>query len=146
LQHSGQVLSRDHLLERVWPGTFVDDHALSVQILELRKALGDETREPKYIETRHRLGYCFKAKVDNSDDTASIRDARAAGPHPERPPETHYARSGDVNIAYQVIGDGPGRPAFCDGLDFPPRIFLDRALFRAVSAAPGVVFASDCFR
>src|SRR6185369_3273028 len=61
--HAGTVLSRDQLLEALWPGTYVDDHALSVQIGEIRKALGDGARGSHYVETRHRRGYCFIADV-----------------------------------------------------------------------------------
>src|SRR3954467_12689682 len=62
-EHAGTVLSRDQLLDALWPGTYVDDHALSVQIGEIRKALGDGARGSNYVETRHRRGYCFKAEV-----------------------------------------------------------------------------------
>jgi DNA-binding winged helix-turn-helix (wHTH) protein len=103
--HAGTVLSREQLLEALWPGTYVDDHALSVQIGEIRKALGDGARDSNYVETRHRRGYCFKADVQRGPPVA------IEAPTPAVPllavPETKYARSGDVNIAYQVLGDGP---------------------------------------
>lgn len=109
-EHAGRVLLRDELLSSLWPGTFVDDHALSVQIRDIRRALGDDPKTPRYIETRHRRGYRFVAEV---------REAAAPGPSPAAAagdsipetryarPETRYARSGDVNIAFQVLGEGP---------------------------------------
>ena len=121
-QHAGEVLTREQLFETLWPGTYVDDHALSVQITELRKALGDDARQPEYIETRHRLGYCFVAPVTVASEAAPVHAVgaghiypapagAAAAPATSRVsiaiPDTHYARSGDVNIAYQVLGDGP---------------------------------------
>jgi pimeloyl-ACP methyl ester carboxylesterase/DNA-binding winged helix-turn-helix (wHTH) protein len=114
VEHPNQVLTREHLLDALWPGTYVDDHALSVQIRDIRKALSDNTQHPQYIETRHRLGYSFKAPVTmapaaavgaNGGETAT--PAAAATWLAPLIPETHYARSGDVNIAYQVTGDGP---------------------------------------
>jgi DNA-binding winged helix-turn-helix (wHTH) protein/pimeloyl-ACP methyl ester carboxylesterase len=95
-EHAGYVLTREQLLEALWPETYVDDHALSVQMAEVRKALDDEARQSRYIETRHGRGYCFKSEVRISPCTA-----------PAAIPETRYARSGGVNIAYQVIGEGP---------------------------------------
>jgi len=104
VQHPGEVLSRDQLFEALWPGIYVDDHALSVQIREIRKALGDDAQNPRYIETRHRRGYCFKAAVSRLDEPAPpAAPTQAEGAIPE----TRYARSGEVNIAYQVFGDGP---------------------------------------
>ncbi len=102
-EHAGRVLLRDELLSSLWPGTFVDDHALSVQIRDIRRALGDDPKTPRYIETRHRRGYRFVAEV---------REAAAPAPSPllaagDSIPETRYARSGDVNIAFQVLGEGP---------------------------------------
>ncbi len=108
-EHAGTVLSREQLLEALWPGTYVDDHALSVQIGEIRKALGDGARDSSYVETRHRRGYCFKADVQRGPSRAPVAIATppVSVPHPFVVPETRYARSGDVNIAYQVLGDGP---------------------------------------
>jgi pimeloyl-ACP methyl ester carboxylesterase len=100
-QRPGAVCSRDELFAALWPNTFVDDHALSVQIADVRRALGDSPKSPQYIETRSRRGYCFLSTTN-----------AAAAPAPPLPqaqsiPETRYAVSGDVNIAYQVFGSGP---------------------------------------
>ncbi|HEX6973135.1 MAG TPA: alpha/beta fold hydrolase [Vicinamibacterales bacterium] len=99
LQHlvtnAGRLVSKRELLDAVWPGVFVGDAVLKVAIGEIRKALGDNSKAPLYIETSHRRGYRFLAPVTD--------DSRAAA----RPPSVRYARSGDVNIAYQVAGDGP---------------------------------------
>jgi pimeloyl-ACP methyl ester carboxylesterase/DNA-binding winged helix-turn-helix (wHTH) protein len=48
-----------------------------------------------------------RAVIDLSPGAVSHRPPRELAPVMERPPETMYARSGDVNIAYQVIGDAP---------------------------------------
>ncbi len=104
-EHSGQVLTREHLLDALWPDVYVEDHSLSVQIREIRKALADTIESPRYIQTRHRRGYCFRAHVER---VAAPAGAPAASPAAETAtPETRYARSGGVNIAYQVAGSGP---------------------------------------
>jgi pimeloyl-ACP methyl ester carboxylesterase len=109
-QRPASVCSRDELFAALWPNTFVDDHALSVQIADVRRALGDSPKAPRYIETRSRRGYCFVAAV-NYDSGATAQSSSAATPSAGDRippfPETHYATSGDVNLAYQVFGAGP---------------------------------------
>ena len=63
VEHAGQPVSKEHLFAVVWSGTVVSDAALATCIQELRKALGDDARQPRYIETRHRYGYRFVAPL-----------------------------------------------------------------------------------
>jgi TolB-like protein/Tfp pilus assembly protein PilF len=63
LERPGAPVSKEELFANVWRGTVVSDDALVTCIQELRKALGDVSRQPTYIETRHRLGYRFAAPV-----------------------------------------------------------------------------------
>lgn len=53
----GDVLSRAELLEEVWKGVTVGEEVLTHAIAELRRALGDSSRQPRYIETVHKSGY-----------------------------------------------------------------------------------------
>jgi DNA-binding winged helix-turn-helix (wHTH) protein len=59
LDRPGAVITRDELRDRLWPnGTFVDfEHSLNAAVKRLRAALGDDAREPRYIETLPRRGY-----------------------------------------------------------------------------------------
>ncbi|HEY6993891.1 MAG TPA: AAA family ATPase [Xanthobacteraceae bacterium] len=52
-----QLVTKQELLDRVWGGRAVGDDALTSCIQELRGALDDDARRPRYIETRHRRGY-----------------------------------------------------------------------------------------
>ena len=61
--HAGQLVTKEALLDALWPDTAVSDAALRVVISELRKALGDTAQAPQYIATVHRLGYRFLAPV-----------------------------------------------------------------------------------
>ena len=123
LQHlvtrSGQLITKDELLELAWADVHVGDGALKVCIREIRRALNDDPRTPAYIETAHRRGYRFIAPVsiDTSAPAAPGLTVVPAGPASTvmSVPETHYARSGDVNIAYQVIGSGPRDLVFIMG-------------------------------
>ena len=60
---AGQLVTRDELFQSVWGDTVVSDAALTACIQELRGALADDARRPRFIETRHRRGYRFAARV-----------------------------------------------------------------------------------
>ena len=95
---TGRLVSKEELLSAVWPGVFVGDAVLKGTIRELRKALGDDSHDPRFIETAHRRGYRFIPHVTMLD-AATAASVVA--------PRVSYTRSGQVNIAYQVIGSGP---------------------------------------
>jgi DNA-binding winged helix-turn-helix (wHTH) protein/tetratricopeptide (TPR) repeat protein len=69
LEHSGNVVTREELREKLWPAdTFVDfDAGLNSAIKKLRDVLSDSAEEPRYIETMPRRGYRFIARVENGD-------------------------------------------------------------------------------
>jgi pimeloyl-ACP methyl ester carboxylesterase/DNA-binding winged helix-turn-helix (wHTH) protein len=114
-QHAGRLVTKDEFMDRLWPGVFVGDAALKVCVREIRRALGDDSHQPRYIETAHRRGYRFIARVTVVTSPTADAPLVAAAPLAEATtgasepalPVTRYARSGDVNIAYQVVGDGP---------------------------------------
>jgi DNA-binding winged helix-turn-helix (wHTH) protein len=54
---SGEVIGRNQLLREVWGGSFVAESTLSRTIAELRRCLGDDAHQPRYIETIPRRGY-----------------------------------------------------------------------------------------
>jgi TolB-like protein/DNA-binding winged helix-turn-helix (wHTH) protein/Tfp pilus assembly protein PilF len=58
-EHSGQLVTKEELFQVVWSETVVSDAALTSCIQELRQALGDNARSPRYIETVHRRGFRF---------------------------------------------------------------------------------------
>src|SRR5208282_3782505 len=66
LQHSGGLVTRERLREKVWPeDTFVDfDHGLNTAITKIRTALGDSAESPRFVETLPRRGYRFLAPVE----------------------------------------------------------------------------------
>lgn len=59
VKHAGQLIEKDELLKEVWPDTFVEEANLSQNIFTLRRALGEDRADPKYIETIARRGYRF---------------------------------------------------------------------------------------
>jgi len=61
--HSGELVTKEDLLDAVWPGVQVSEGVLTVDIREVRKVLGDDARSPRFIETVHGRGYRFIGKV-----------------------------------------------------------------------------------
>src|SRR5215471_11304826 len=62
IENPGQLLTKQQVLDTVWPGTFVGDAVLKDNIRQLREALDDHAGSPMYIETAHRRGYRFIGK------------------------------------------------------------------------------------
>jgi DNA-binding winged helix-turn-helix (wHTH) protein len=57
--HPRRLVTKEELLEAVWPEVVVGDAALTVCIGEIRKVLGDDAQTPRFVETIHRRGYRF---------------------------------------------------------------------------------------
>ena len=68
--HAGQVVSKEQLMGAAWPDTFVTDDVLLRCISELRKALSDDPREPRFIQTIAKKGYRLIAPVEWMDRSA----------------------------------------------------------------------------
>jgi pimeloyl-ACP methyl ester carboxylesterase len=96
---AGRLVTKKDLLDTLWADVFVGDAALKTCMREIREALGDDAQRPRYIETAHRRGYRFVAPIDDVD---AVSPAEALF----TPPRTQYTCNGDVNLAYQVVGDG----------------------------------------
>ncbi len=72
LRNPGQVVTRDRLVEVLWPKGVVDfDNGLNVAVRKLRLALGDESDTPRYIETLARRGYRFIGTIEAAATPAS---------------------------------------------------------------------------
>jgi Tol biopolymer transport system component/DNA-binding winged helix-turn-helix (wHTH) protein len=105
IAHHGKLVSRDALLEWVWPDTMPTDDVVTQAIAQLRKALHDDREHPRYIDTLAKQGYRLIAPIEwlEEPDTATeIIDrgaARAASPVPSMsaPAPLHDApSSGDA--------------------------------------------------
>jgi DNA-binding winged helix-turn-helix (wHTH) protein len=58
-----RALSKEQIRDRIWPRTVVSESTLNSLLGELREALGDDARDPRYIRTVHGYGYAFVAEV-----------------------------------------------------------------------------------
>jgi class 3 adenylate cyclase/DNA-binding winged helix-turn-helix (wHTH) protein len=92
------LVTKDTLLEKVWPGLHVTEGVLTESIREIRKALGDDSKKPHFIGTVHRRGYRFLAAVTNGSQTSSAMTKQ----------EIRFCSTVDgVRIAYSTMGKGP---------------------------------------
>ncbi len=135
VRNGGHVLSKERMMTSIWEDSFVEENNLAQNISYLRRVLGEST-ENKFIETVPKFGYRFVARVDVApaevetpaaeritarvfvrelDEPETAREIRVetrtdrsgeAKALLPRAPETRYVQNGDVNIAYQVVGNG----------------------------------------
>ncbi len=61
-----RALSKDELHEWLWPGVYVSETNLAGLIAEIRRALGDDARAPRFVRTVQRFGYAFSGTVSNA--------------------------------------------------------------------------------
>jgi DNA-binding winged helix-turn-helix (wHTH) protein len=77
LTNRPQALSKAQLQERLWPRTFVSESNLTSLVTELRTALGDRARQPRFIRTVYGFGYAFCGKA--LEDPGSARPTTPRG-------------------------------------------------------------------
>ncbi|HEX8921271.1 MAG TPA: winged helix-turn-helix domain-containing protein, partial [Pyrinomonadaceae bacterium] len=76
IENRGRLIEKRELLDAVWKETFVTENALTREIAQLRKALGETAREAKYIETVPTKGYRFIAEVEVKNGRPAREEAR----------------------------------------------------------------------
>jgi DNA-binding winged helix-turn-helix (wHTH) protein len=78
VENAGRLVTKEDLLEAVWPNTAITDTVLKVCVGEIREAFGDDAGAPHYIETAHRRGYRFIAAPRQLGVTVRFGDAAAS--------------------------------------------------------------------
>ncbi len=69
VEHTGMLVTPDELLDKLWPGIYVNPELIKKYITEIRKVLGDRPQESLFIRTYPKRGYEFIAPVINEDST-----------------------------------------------------------------------------
>ena len=83
LRNPQKLLTKDELLTAVWGDTAVSENSLARSIALLRRLLGDEARDPRFIETVATVGYRWVCKVEVSEDASGSPEGQAD----PRPPD-----------------------------------------------------------
>ena len=84
VKRNGKVASRQELLDAVWPGIHVGDDSLTAAIIKIRRALGDDARNPAYIETIPKRGYRLISTVVVSANATADNSEAVGKPGQER--------------------------------------------------------------
>jgi adenylate cyclase len=95
--YAGEVLSKEQIIQAVWPDTFVSDEVLRYSITALRKAFKDDARNPQIIQTIPRRGYRLIAEVSKKTTAAEARGSIAV-------------------LAFTDISSTKDQEYFCDGI------------------------------
>lgn len=81
VENAGHIVEKEYLLEKVWPGVFIEENNLSRRVFNLRQLLGSGPDGRPYIETIPKRGYRFSAAVLNEAEEATVIE-RAAQEQP----------------------------------------------------------------
>ena len=100
--HAGAVVSKDVLLEAVWPETVVSEGVLKTCMAQIRRVLGETAQAPQYIVTVHRRGYRFVAPVTTPGqpitEPSGAAPAYPAVEHPVQPSQ-HFSSRSELVVA-----------------------------------------------
>src|ERR1700736_3804325 len=122
VDHAGRLVTQDELLDAVWPDIDVQPAVLKRHILDIRTALGDDPKNPLFVETLPRRGYQFIALVHEDASPEPALPARSAqgrvvGRHPALRELQEYlgrALAGQRQIVFITGEPGIGKTALVD--------------------------------
>jgi len=120
VETNGRIVEKEELLQKIWPETFVEEGSLARSISTLRKALGENSDDQKYIQTVPKRGYRFVAQVrlvpavPNSlvvEERARVRTTFEVHPAEPEAPVTHIAV-----LPFLSMSAEPDNQYFSEGL------------------------------
>jgi DNA-binding winged helix-turn-helix (wHTH) protein/tetratricopeptide (TPR) repeat protein len=80
-KHADQVVTKDSMMQAIWGGRFVTEEVVTTSIFELRRALGDDARNPRFIQTIPKKGYRFIAPVIFTEEEKPLDVASKSNEH-----------------------------------------------------------------
>jgi DNA-binding winged helix-turn-helix (wHTH) protein/TolB-like protein/Flp pilus assembly protein TadD len=154
IQNRGEVLSKDRLMQEIWSDSFVEESNIAQNVAVLRKALGEKSKENRFIVTIPGRGYRFVAEVTGGSEmllgaetavpdsgrvtqSASIREF----PHIVPRVKTH---SGNTSLALAAAPEQERAPV-ADDSDVDLRLILEPAVTRSRWALSYAVIAAALF-
>ena len=105
VENRGRVVEKEELLDTIWPDSYVEESNLAQNVFVLRRVLGEEKSEHRYIVTIPGAGYRFVAPVLEIDAAESVR-AQPARPAPNETGETGAVTSIAVLPFKSLAGEG----------------------------------------
>src|SRR5262245_43492621 len=108
IQNSGQVVSKDVLIDTAWSGLVVEESNLSVQVAALRRSLSVETGADRWIETLARRGYRYIGPVASKVGEAGELVQTAPLTRPDRP--------SIAVLPFDNLSDAPQQEYFAEGI------------------------------
>lgn len=105
VENRGHTVSKDELIDRVWPDAFVEIGNLNRNISTLRSILGDDTRKPLFIKTFPKLGYRFEAEVREiieDEDVPVVEKRHNPNREPTRTTTIHLFRRRKIVIVLTI--------------------------------------------
>lgn len=108
----GEVVSREALLETVWPDALVQDEALTQTVSRLRRALGDRARDARVIATIPKAGYRLIAPVTVEEEPPTVAATQGAAPASPAPGPGRWlwVGAGLAGLAALAVAAWVGRP------------------------------------
>lgn len=81
LENGGRLISKEEILDAVWRDVFTTEDVLKRAVSQIRRALGDDAQNPRFIETLHRRGYRFLVTGKKSESIFEVKKAENLDPH-----------------------------------------------------------------
>jgi predicted ATPase/DNA-binding winged helix-turn-helix (wHTH) protein len=105
-EHPGRVIPKDELLQAVWPGIVVSEWVLTTCVREIRRALHDDAKNPRFIETAHRRGYRWLASLRSASPVPSSEfqvQSSSPTPSPQHPTPLLVGRDTELSQLHQWL-------------------------------------------
>jgi len=112
VERAGRLVTQNELLEALWPDTFVQPEVLKSHILNVRNALGDDARNPSFIETQQRRGYRFIAAVQEN----AAREPKRSVAQEQTVAERGEREASIAVLPFSDMSSGKDNQYFGDGL------------------------------
>lgn len=141
VENPGRLITHDELLDALWPETYVQPQVLRTYMLELRKVLGDDAGQPRFIQTVPKRGYRFLAAVSEN-----LPAVQAPAPPLHVPPGI-VGRDKELTLLHtqiQELAAGQRRVVFVTGEAGIGKTALVDAFCRQLDAPAAIVARGQC--
>lgn len=103
VENAGHIVEKEELLQKVWPGLFIEEGNLARHVFNLRQVLGDTTEGRPYIETVPRRGYRFAAEVQEEGGGVAAASPLPPSEQPQAPMPPGHKRIQLTVLALLVV-------------------------------------------